>query len=415
MPRFPDLAPSVLAMGDTLFSALSQRLAAHRGELYPLHVGDTWLEPPPGCRMEDLRAAEFPGLHRYTAPHGWPRLLDAIVERERALTGEALGREHVFVSGGATGGLGAAIGATVAPGEEVLVPGPHWPLITGIVRTLRGEPVVVPFDEVAHDPDAAVAALAERLTPRTAALYLCSPNNPTGRVLPRAVVEAVASWAQRSGLWIYADEVYDSYVFEGEHTYARPLAPERTFAVYSFSKAYGMAGNRCGYVVGPAAELRALRKVSTHSVYNSPTAAQVAAWRALTTPEGAAWLSAARAHYAAAGRAAAARLGVAPPQGSTFLFLDVADALDDRGLAGLLEDAADRGLFLAPGPSFGPYPTHVRLCFTSAAPDVIERGVGVLADLLEGRGARGRSAAPPDEASAAGRLAGQNSAGAVVE
>lgn len=382
MPRYPALAPSVLAMNDTLFSSLAHRLATYRGELYPLHVGDTWLTPPLGCRMEDLREAEFPGLHRYTAPHGWPRLLDAVVERERARSGGPLDRGNVFVSGGATGGLGAAIGATIAPGEEVLIPGPHWPLITGIVRTLRGEPVVVPFDAVAADPAAAVAALAERLSPRTAALYLCSPNNPTGRVLRRPVVEAVVAWAQREGLWIYADEVYEAYVYEGEPTYARPLAPERTFAVYSFSKAYGMAGNRCGYVVGPEAELRALRKVSTHSVYNSPTAGQIAAWRALADGVGAAWVAAAREQYAAMGRQAAARLGVPAPQGSTFLFLDVAPALDDRGLAGFLDDAADRGLFLAPGPSFGPYPTHVRLCFTAAPPDVVERGVAVLAGLL---------------------------------
>ena len=75
-------------------------------------------------------------------------------------------------------------------------------------------------------------------------------------------------------------------------------------------------------------------------------------------------------------------LGVPPPQGSTFLFLDIAQHLDERGLDGFLEDCVDRGLFVAPGPSFGPYPTSVRLCFTAAPPDVVERGVEVLAGLL---------------------------------
>ncbi len=82
------------------------------------------------------------------------------------------------------------------------------------------------------------------------------------------------------------------------------------------------------------------------------------------------------------GRRAAARRGVPPPQGSTFLFLDVRAHLDGRGLMGLLEDCADRGLFVAPGPSFGPYPTHVRVCYTAAPPDVVERGVNVLAERL---------------------------------
>jgi DNA-binding transcriptional MocR family regulator len=78
----------------------------------------------------------------------------------------------------------------------------------------------------------------------------------------------------------------------------------------------------------------------------------------------------------------AARLGLEAPLGSTFLFFDVAEHLDETGLEGFLERCVDRGLLLAPGPSFGPYPTHVRLCFTAAPPDVIERGVEALAPLI---------------------------------
>ena len=97
---------------------------------------------------------------------------------------------------------------------------------------------------------------------------------------------------------------------------------------------------------------------------------------------GDAWIERIRGPYLECGRRVAARLGLEPPAGSTFLFPDVADRLDERGLLGLLEDCADRGLFLAPGPSFGPYPTHVRICFTCAPPEVVERGAGILAELL---------------------------------
>ena len=136
-----------------------------------------------------------------------------------------------------------------------------------------------------------------------------------------------------------------------------------------------------GFVVGPAEVMIELRKVSTHTFYSTPTAAQIAAIRTL---EGYAdeWLDDARTKYAELGRMTAEKLGVEPPQGSAFLFLDVGPQLDDRGLEGFLEDCVDHGLFLAPGPSFGPYPNHARLCFTAAAPDVTERGVEVLASLL---------------------------------
>ena len=94
------------------------------------------------------------------------------------------------------------------------------------------------------------------------------------------------------------------------------------------------------------------------------------------------WLADTRAEYVRTGRAAAERLGLPAPEGGTFLFFDVAAHLDDRGLAGFLERCADRGLLLAPGTSFGPYPTWVRLCFTAVDPARALRGVDVLAELL---------------------------------
>jgi aspartate/methionine/tyrosine aminotransferase len=381
MPRHPRFSPAVQDIAGSVYSALAHRLATYRGEVYPLHVGDTWMEPAEGCRMEDLRVADHPGMHRYAAPQGMPALLDAIVERVRERTGVATGRDNVLVATGATGALGAVAGAIVAPGDEVLQLAPHWPLITGIVQSFGGVPVDVPFFGAVDSPETAVEAVRERRTGRTIALYLNTPSNPTGRLIPRPWIEALVDWAAREDLWIVADEVYEDYVFEGEHTYSRPLAPERTFAAHSFSKAYGMAGNRCGYVVGPAEAVDELRKIGLHSFYSTPTASQIAALKVLAGP-GEAWIAQAREQYLETGRRVAGRLGLDAPLGSTFLFFDVRDHLDESGLGGFLERCVERGLFLAPGQSFGPYPTHVRLCFTAAPPDVVERGVEALAPLI---------------------------------
>ena len=383
MPRHPAFAPAVRGMKGSPFSSLGRKLAAasQTDAFYPLHVGDTWMEPAPGARMQDLDVTEFPGLHRYAPPQGWPPLLDALVERARVDEGLAVERDQILVSAGATGGLAAVIGATLAPGEELLVLGPHWPLIVGITRAFRGEPVVVPFIGVVDGPEAVAEQLDRFRSRRTVGLYVSSPNNPTGRVLSRATLEALAEWARREDLWLFSDEVYERYVYRGEHVPVRPLAPERTFSVRSFSKAYGMAGNRCGYVVGPARAMAEARKIVTHTFYCAPRAAQVAALRVLGDA-GDAWVAHARERYGELGRAAASRLGVEPPEGSTFLFLDVAPHLDERGLGGFLGDAADRGLFLAPGPSFGPYGTSVRICYTCATPEIVRRGVDVLANLI---------------------------------
>jgi N-succinyldiaminopimelate aminotransferase len=380
MPRHPAYAPSISALSDSVYSSFAERLSRQAGEVYPLHVGDTWMEPPEGCRMEDFRVAEYPGLHRYAPVQGRPGLLDAIVERVRARTGVPTERSEVLVTTGATGALGAIMGGLVSPGEEVLLLAPYWPLVSGIVTAFHGVPVPVPFLGC-ESPEALVAAVRERLTERGVALYLNTPNNPSGRVLPRAWVEALVELARREGLWVLSDEVYEDYVYRGEHTYARALAPERTLSSYSFSKAYGMAGNRCGYVVGPAAAVAQLRKVSTHSFYSAPTAAQLAGERVLRGP-GDAWAARASAQYRDTGTKAAARLGLAPPEGSTFLFLDVSAHLDASGLPGLLERCVKRNLLVAPGPAFGPFPHHIRLCFTCAPPEVVLRGVEVLAQVL---------------------------------
>ncbi len=381
MPRPPQLSPAATSIKGSVYSSVLHRLAAYQGEVYPLHVGDTFLEPAAGCRMEDLTVAAHPGMHRYAPPQGLPALVDAVVDRLRARTGAPLERANVFVAGGGTSGLASVVGAIVSPGDEVLILAPHWPLIEGHVKMAGGVPVDVPFFGVAESAATAAAAVETALTSRTVALYVNTPSNPTGRVIPRTWLEALVDLARRHDLWLLFDEVYEDYVYRGEHVPGLYLAPERSFAVHSFSKAYGMAGNRVGYVAGPEAPIAEALKLSTHTVYAAPTAAQLAALRIL---EGAgdAWVARTRDAYRSLGDASADRLGVPRPEGSTFLFLDVAPHLDDRGLTGFLEDAADRGLLLSPGPSFGPCPTHVRICYTSAPPDVVLRGVEILASLL---------------------------------
>ncbi len=368
-------------MQGSLFSKLAHRLKEMDGEIYPLHVGDTWLEPARGCRMEDLTVAENPGMHRYAPPHGHPLLIEAVVERQRATTGVATTPDNVLVAAGATGALGATIGAVTDPGDEILLLAPYWPLIAGIVHSFHGVPVAVPFLGPVHSPETAVQALRERRTERSTAIYVSTPNNPTGQVIPHHWIEAIVEWADRRGLWIVSDEVYEDYVYRGEHVYCRSLAPDRTFSVHSFSKAYGMAGNRCGYVVGPAEVMGELRKVSTHTFYSTPTASQLAAVRALDG-RGDDWVSAVRPDYMRIGDASADRLGVARPQGSQFLWIDVAGRLDEGGLMGFLEKCLQDGLLVAPGPSFGPYPTHIRVCYTAAPPEVTHRGIETLAGHL---------------------------------
>lgn len=379
--RLPPLAPRVGAVSDSVFATLLAKHPLPPGPIFPLHVGDTWKAPPPGSGPQDVSLAEHPSANRYTPVPGLPALREAVAARVGSRSGHAVSHDEVVVTSGATAGLSAVVSAIVAPGQQVLVPVPAWPLFAGGVRAQGADPVLVPWLDV-EDPQQAVARLAAHATDRTVAVYVNTPNNPTGRVWRPEVVDAVVAFAASRGWWVIADEVYEDHVFEGTHTPVRSRDPERTISAYSASKGFGMAGYRVGWVVAPAPVAKAVARMQTYATYCAPHVGQLAALNALG-PSGTAWVEEARAEYAALGREAAARLGVAAPQGSTFLFVDAARALDERGIEPLLVALLRQGVLVSPGESFGPYPTHLRLCFTSAAPDVVREGIDRVARLLQ--------------------------------
>jgi len=382
MPRFPNIAESAQGVKGSVYSGLKKKPASGKPPV-PLHIGDTWMEPAKGCRMQDLTVEDHPGMHRYSPVPGYPQLRDRIAEVHGERTGIETERSQVVVTAGATAGLGDVIGALVSPGEEVLLVAPYWPLIAGSVRAFGATPVDVPMMTQVETAEEAVERLEQHRTDKTVAVYWNTPHNPTGRLLPRDWLEAMTAWARKHDLWIFSDDVYEDYVYEGEHVYTRSLSPENTISVHSFSKAFGMAGNRCGYLTGPDEAIDAVKRIMTNINYSACSASQLAALNALN---GAAdeWVANARQKYAQLGREAAEALGLPAPKGSTFLFPDVSNALDERGLDGFLGDLAEAGVLVAPGPSFGPYRQHVRLCFTAAPPEDIRRGIEILASKIQG-------------------------------
>jgi aspartate/methionine/tyrosine aminotransferase len=375
MPRPPSIASHIAAMPGGVFSKFADRIARIEGERFPLHIGDTYMEPIAGARMGDLDSAQIDGLHRYTSPKGHKGLISALAAKHR------IGEGRILVCAGATGGLHATGTTLLDPGDEVLLLSPNWPLISGIVRTAHAKAVQVPY----FGEEGSVAdRIAPYITDRTVAIYLNSPNNPTGIALDQPEMEALAELARARDLWIWSDEVYDGLVYNGEHIYISELAPERTIAVHSFSKTYGMAGNRCGYITGPQEIVRAIQKVLRYTFYSASTASQIAALHAIEN--GKPWLDRAREFYRQAGVAAADTLGVPHPDGSTFLFLDVTPYLDETGTDGFLMDCLDRNLILAPGSSFGPlYESFVRVCYTCIPPDRVAKGIQVLREVMDSR------------------------------
>lgn len=385
MPRHPLPSPTTATLSDRVYGPTGGPVHLPHGPVYALNVGDTWREPPACARAEAQRVADHPGLHRYAPVQGEPALLDAIQARLQARGGVPVEREGLQVVVGATAGLAVVVDALLDPGDEVIVLAPYWPLIRGIVASRGAVPVEVPLfdrlDAPGFDPE---AALARAVTPRTAAIYVNSPNNPTGRSLPEELVTALARLARRHSLWVIADEVYEDLQYGPPRppTWARPELRDRTVATHSFSKAYALAGARVGYTHGPEEVMRAVRAVQTFKTYCAPRPFQLAAARALA--EGDAWLAETRALYAEAGRRAAEALGTPAPEAGTFLFLDAAPHFrPGEALDGFLARCLEAGVLLTPGPAAGAaYRTFVRLCFTAVDPDALGAALSRLAPLL---------------------------------
>lgn len=364
---------------------LARRLASYTGKRYPFHVGDNSIRPPSSARFEAIDVGRFGDPYAYGHPNGETPLREALAEFRTGRDGWATSEDQVLISVGATHGITCAIQALIDPGEEILLLAPYWPLVRGISHCAGVKPVDVPFFQALLDaPDTDPALLIEPyITERTRMIYVVSPNNPNGAVLARRQYEAIARVAQKHDLWVLHDEAYENYAYARDHISlaSLPGMAERTLRAFTFSKTYAMAGIRVGYVVGPTSAVAVMRKVATHSVYNTSQACQVAALAAVRSGDD--FLRDAHQRYRRMGEIVAARLQ-APfhaAQGASFVFLDLRSYGPDA--MPVLEQAADRGVTLAPGSLFGTgFAGYARLCFSAVEEDVLVGGIDVLNEVL---------------------------------
>lgn len=386
MSRFPDVSSAGAAVPASIYARLREHLARFPGDVIPLHIGDTHLAPP--ARLDEVLWGELAAgaLYAYGSPNGWGPLVDAIIDKVRTRNRIEVTPAGLQISVGATHALSCAIQALCDPGDELILLTPHWPLIRGIALGFGVTPVEAPFSM--RLPATDIAALIEpAITPRTAAIYLSSPNNPDGVILSARELGAIAEVAARHNLWLLSDEVYEAYGYDGEHVSLAsvPGAAERTISVFSFAKSYAQAGLRVGYAVGPEPVIATMRKLVNHSVYNVPVAMQRAALGALRA--GGPFIADARARYVAARDRARARL-VAPaasPAGGAYLWVDLRSWAGDDCMP-ILERCAAAGVLLSPGGAFGAAcGGFARLCFTGVDADRLDEGIDRINAVLGAR------------------------------
>lgn len=359
----PAQRTAAIAGSDVLeMQRLAAQIAAGGTEVHRLVQGEPDFDTPPHI-VEAAMQAMREGYTHYPPSEGYLDLREAVaskLERENGLSVDP--RTEVIVTNGAGLGLYLAIMAVVDPGDEVILSDPTYGPYQNDIRLAEATPVLVRQqpDEQGR-PRWDLEAVAAAITPRTKAIIINTPSNPTGVVMSESELRGIAELAVRHGLYIIADEVYEKLVFDGaRHVSIATLDPavaERTITVNSFSKTYAMTGWRLGYNAAPAPLVATMEKVNSVCGRAAAAFVQRAGIAALNGPQ--TCVDEMVASYASRRRIVEDQLREIPkiewisPEGAFYVFLNCsAYDTDSRALA--LRVLQDAHVVLTPGTYYGP-------------------------------------------------------------
>ena len=386
MPRLIADRPVLRTTSDLtqMMAAAKAREAAGERVLH-LERGEPDFDTPPHI-VEALAAAARAGETHYPDPRGSLALREALVAKLARENGIACHPDDVVVTDGGTHALYMAFQCLLSPGDELLVLSPHWMAIPKLVGLAYGArhralPAYLELDRGDLTPAGFADLLRASLGPETRGIYVNTPNNPTGVVLSREQLAAIAEVAVERDLWVVSDEAYEHLLFDGARHVSLGSLPgmaERTVSVYTLSKTYAMTGWRIGYVVSPP-ELRPvlgplLSFYTTHGVF---PAAQSAALTAVTGPQDA--VETMRRAYQTRRDALLAGLDgqdairVPKPRGAFYVFADVSAARGERAIWDLVHEWLAFGVAVLPGTAFGPaHGDRVRMSLATRHEDVVD-------------------------------------------
>src|SRR5882724_7023935 len=344
-----------------------------RPGLIPLWAGEGDLATPPFICEAATRSLAA-GETFYTWQRGIPPLREALARYHTALYGREFSPEEFYITGSGMQAIQIVIGMVAGAGDEVLIPTPTWPNAAAATGIVGARPVEVPMSFGNDGWSLDFDRLSAAVTPRTRALFVVTPSNPTGWTATREDLTALLALARREGLWIIADETYARFWYgEGPrapsfYDVMEPL--DRVLFVNTFSKYWAMTGWRVGWIAANPALGQVIENMIQYSTSGVAQFMQRAAVTAIERGESFVTHLIARARR---GRdiccdilSKTGRCRFVAPQGAFYLFFRVEGETDTRQLVMRLIDEANAGL--APGTAFGAGGEHfVRLCFARNA------------------------------------------------
>ena len=364
-------------------------IAATMDDVISLGIGEPDFVTPEPILRAGIRSLERGETH-YTSNSGTLELRQAVARQlERLYSVRFDPESEILITVGVSEALYLALTAVVEPGDEVIVPTPCFVSYQPEVVFAGGSPIPLPT-RVEDEFQVTAEAVAARITPRTKALLLGYPNNPTGAVMTRARLEAIAELARERDLLVISDEIYDRLVYGGHRHVCLAGLPgmqPRTITLGGMSKNYAMTGWRIGYAAAPAPLLAAMRKIHQYTIMSAPTTAQAAAVEALD--HGEEHVQSMVAEYDRRRRRIVSGLNelglpAFEPRGAFYAFPSIAAAgMDDETFAQKLLE--EEKVAVVPGSAFGADGGFVR-CSYATAYEKIEEALERMRRFMERHG-----------------------------
>ncbi len=345
-------------------------IAATMKNVISLGIGEPDFVTPEPILRAGMASLQHGETH-YTSNSGILELRQAVSRNLKQLYGVDYDPEtEILITVGVSEALYLALTAILDPGDEVIVPQPCFVAYTAEVVFAGGVPVTI-ATKVEDNFQVTAEAIERSITPRTKALLIGYPNNPTGAVMSRENLAQIGQLAEKHDLVVISDEIYDRLVYGGAHVCfaALPGMLSRTILLGGFSKGYAMTGWRLGYAAAPAELLAAMRKIHQYTIMSAPTTAQVAGVEALASGEKHVQEMVAeydRRRRLLVGSLNTLGLDCFEPKGAFYAFPSVAKSgMDDEGFAESL--LQEEQVAVVPGSAFGESGRgFVRLCYATA-------------------------------------------------
>ena len=362
-------------------TAEALRLKQSGIDLADFGAGEPHFSTPEHIKRAAIEAIEK-NYTRYTAVSGIPEVRRAIVDRHATDFGTGYTPEEcVFATGGKLA-LFNAIEVLIDHGDEVIVPVPYWVSYKDIIQFAGGTPVFVKSNE-AENFRVTAAMIEKAITPKTKAIVLNSPSNPSGAVMSAEDVESIVRLAHRRGIYLLLDECYVYLNFEGQPVSGGSFTDckEHIIVLGSLSKTYALTGWRAGYALGPKPIIAAISKLQSQSTSNTSTPIQYASIAAVSGPQEC--VAEMKANYITlrdrilAGLATIPGITCTVPQGAFYVYPNVSSFFGKKNAATASQIAArllsEAHVVAVPGEAFGTE-EHLRFCYAVSA-ETIDKGI----------------------------------------